>query len=176
MLSEIVRTRLAGPGAPIDDPLARIGALSRESVDSMSDIVWAIDPVRDTPVHLLQRMRRVAYELLGSAGVQLRFESSGDAGPRLTTEVRHHVFLMFKEILNNIVRHAGATVVCIEVSIAARRLDMVVSDNGRGFDPRSTEGQGLRSLERRTSSLGGSLTVTSSPGNGTRVALSVPAH
>jgi signal transduction histidine kinase len=177
ILSEIVRTRLANPGAPIDDPLSRIGTLSRESVDSMSDIVWAIDPVRDTPVHLVQRMRRVAYELLGSAGVQLRFESSGDASPRLTADVRRHVFLMFKEILNNVVRHADATAVCIEVSVAARQLHVVVSDDGRGFDTRrTTEGQGLRSLERRTSSLGGSLQVTSSPGAGTRVALSVPAH
>jgi two-component system sensor histidine kinase UhpB len=67
--------------------------------------------------------------------------------------------------------------VCIEVTVTARQLHVVVSDDGRGFDTaRPPEGQGLRSLERRTSSLGGALTVTSSPGNGTRVALSVPAH
>ena len=177
MLSEIVRTRLASGGAAIDDPLSRIGTLSRESVDSMSDIVWAIDPRRDTPVHLLQRMRRLAYELLGSAGIQLRFESSGDARPRLTTDVRHHVFLMFKEVLNNVVRHAAATLVCIEVTVAARQLHVVISDDGRGFDTATpTEGQGLRSLERRAASLGGSLQVASSPGHGTRVAFRVPAQ
>ena len=47
----------------------------------------------------------------GAAGVQLRFESSGDASPRLTADVRRHVFLIFKEILNNVVRHADARTV-----------------------------------------------------------------
>lgn len=177
ILSEIARTQLAKPGAGTADPLSRIGTLSRESVDSMSDIVWAIDPIRDTPVHLLQRMRRLAYELLGSADLQLDFTSSGDASPRLTADVRRHVFLMFKEILNNVVRHADATVVRIEVTVAARQLDVVVTDDGRGFDTaRAAEGQGLRSLERRASSLGGQLQVTSSPGGGTRVRFSVPVH
>ena len=177
ILSEIVRTQLASPGAGIADPLSRIGTLSRESVDSMSDIVWAIDPVRDSPVHLLQRMRRLAYELLGSGGVQLDFTSSGDASPRLTADIRRHVFLIFKEILNNVVRHADATVVRIVVTVAARQLDVVVTDDGRGFDTATAaEGQGLRSLERRASSLGGVLQVTSSPGSGTRVMFSVPVH
>ena len=67
ILSEIVRTHLGSPEARIADPLSRIGTLSRESVDSMSDIVWAIDPLRDTPIHLLQRMRHVANELLRAA-------------------------------------------------------------------------------------------------------------
>jgi ligand-binding sensor domain-containing protein/signal transduction histidine kinase len=177
ILSEMARTQVANLGAGIADPLSRIGILSRESVDSMSDIVWAIDPVRDTPVHLLQRMRRLAYELLGNGGVQLDFTASGDASPRLTADVRRQVFLMFKETLNNIVRHAGATVVRIEVTVAPRQLRFVVIDDGRGFDPsRTGEGQGLRSLERRATSLGGMLQVTSSPGSGTRVMFSVPVH
>jgi ligand-binding sensor domain-containing protein len=177
ILSEIVRAHLADPGGAIADPLSRIGTLSRESVDSMSDIVWAIDPVRDLPVHLLQRMRRVAHEFLGSAGLQLHFTTSGDASPRLPADLRRHVVLIFKELLNNVVRHAGATVVRVDVTVGSRQLHFVVADDGRGFDMANhTEGQGLRSLERRASSLGGSLQVTSSPGSGTRVTFSVPVH
>ena len=175
ILSEIVRTRLIHPGDLIADALLRIGTLSRESVDSMSDIVWAIDPARDTPAHLLQRMRRVAYELLGSAGIQLEFTSSGDASPRLPADVRRHVFLMFKEILNNTVRHGGSTVVQVEVTVAARQVRVAVTDDGRGFHAAAaSEGQGLRSLERRAMSVGGLLQVTSSPGRGTRVIFTVP--
>jgi ligand-binding sensor domain-containing protein/signal transduction histidine kinase len=175
ILSEIVRTRLINPGDLIADALSRIGTLSRESVDSMSDIVWAIDPARDTPAHLLQRMRRVAYELLGSAGIQLEFTSPGDASPRLPADVRRHVFLMFKEILNNTVRHGDATVVHVEVTVAMREVRVAVTDDGCGFDTAAAaEGQGLRSLERRATSLGGSLQVTSSPGRGTRVIFTVP--
>jgi ligand-binding sensor domain-containing protein/signal transduction histidine kinase len=177
ILSEIVRTRLEQPGAVITDALARIGTLSRESVDSMSDIVWAIDPARDTPAHLLQRMRRFAYEHVGSAGVQVHFDSSGDASPRLTSDVRRDTFLMFKEILNNVVRHAGATAVHVEVVVAPRQLRVVVTDDGCGFDAAGiTDGHGLRSLGRRAAGLDGLMEVASSPGRGTRVTFSVPVR
>ena len=84
---------------------------------------------------------------------------------------------MFKEALHNVVRHAGATRVSIEVRIAARELHVAIEDDGCGFDvATASEGQGLRSLERRASSLGGALQVRSSPGTGTRVAFSVPAR
>ena len=175
ILSEVVRTHLGNPEAHIADPLSRIGTLSRESVDSMSDLVWAIDPLRDTPVHLLQRMRRVANELLRAAGVQLLFDSSGEASPRLNADLRRHVFLIFKEILNNIVRHANATTVHVEVNFAPQHLHLTVTDDGRGFRVAgAAEGQGLRSMQRRASSLGGALDVTSSAGTGTRVSLTLP--
>ena len=177
MLSEIVRTRLATPSAQIADSLSRIGTLSRESVDSMSDIVWAIDPVRDLPAHLFQRMRRVANEILGSGGIQLRFDSSGEATPHLNADVRHHVFLIFKEILHNIVRHSHAATVWVEVTVTSRQLHLTVTDDGRGFDPASAaDGQGLRSMRRRASSLGGSLEIASSPGAGARVAFTLPVR
>jgi signal transduction histidine kinase len=177
ILSEVVRAHLGNPEARIADPLTRIGTLSRESVDSMGDIVWAIDPLRDTPVHLLQRMRRVANELLGAAGVQLWFDSSGDASPALNADVRRHAFLIFKEILNNVVRHADATTVTVAVTIASRQLHLTVTDDGRGFDVAAhREGQGLRSMQRRATVLGGSMGVTSAPGTGTRVTLTLPVR
>jgi ligand-binding sensor domain-containing protein/signal transduction histidine kinase len=177
ILSEIVRTHLGHPEARVGEPLSRIGELSRESVDSMSDIVWAIDPLRDAPIHLLQRMRHVAGELLQTHGLQLRFESSGDMSPRLSADLRRHAFLIFKEILNNIVRHAGGTAVTIEVTIGAQQLRVTVSDNGRGFDPSAAaEGQGLRNMLRRCGSLGGSLDVMSRPGTGTSVTLTLPVR
>jgi signal transduction histidine kinase len=122
-------------------------------------------------------MRRFAYELLGSRGLHLEFTTSGDASPRLSADVRRQAFLSFKEILNNVVRHSEATVVQVEVTVTAQQLEFVVIDNGRGFDQsREAEGQGLRSLERRTSSLGGVLRITSSPGRGTQVVFCVPVH
>jgi ligand-binding sensor domain-containing protein/signal transduction histidine kinase len=177
ILSEIVRVHLGHPEAPVEEPLSRIGELSRESVDSMSDIVWAIDPLRDAPIHLLQRMRRVAAELLQTHGLQLRFESSGDMSPRLSADLRRHAFLSFKEILNNIVRHAGATAVNIEVTIEPRQLRLTVSDDGRGFDSSAAvEGQGLRNMRRRCGSVGGSVDVMSRQGTGTSVRLTLPVR
>jgi signal transduction histidine kinase len=112
---------------------------------------------------------------MSSWGVQLRFDSSGDASSHLNADLRRHVFLIFKEILNNIVRHADATTVHVEVILAPRQLHLAVTDDGRGFDMAgAAEGQGLRSMQRRASSLGGALEVTPSPGTGTRVTLILP--
>jgi signal transduction histidine kinase len=175
ILSEMVRAQLGSQAPRVADPLSRIGTLSRESVDSMSDIVWAIDPLLDTPVHLLQRMRQVATELLDARGIQLRFDATGDARPRLAADVRRHVFLIFKELLNNIVRHAKATTVTVEVTIGTRQLQLSVSDDGQGFDRAGAIlGHGLRSMQRRASELGGSLDLASEPGTGTRAHLTLP--
>jgi Histidine kinase len=73
ILSEVARTG-AGDDARVAAPLGRIATLSRESVDAMGDIVWAIDPHRDTPMHLAQRMRRLASDLLSARGIEVRFD------------------------------------------------------------------------------------------------------
>ena len=174
ILSEVARTS-AGDDARVAAPLGRIATLSRESVDAMSDIVWAIDPHRDTPTHLAQRMRRLASDVLSARGIELRFEMSDASQPRLGADVRREVFLIFKEALQNITRHAQATRVEIVLSIASHRLDLVVQDDGCGFDSaRAPDGQGLRSMVRRAEGLGGTLAVISSHGAGARLALTVP--
>ena len=174
ILSEVARTS-AGDDARVAAPLGRIATLSRESVDAMGDIVWAIDPHRDTPTHLAQRMRRLASDLLSARGIEVQFEIADATHPRLGADVRREVFLIFKEALHNITRHAQATRVEIEVTIAQRRLQVIVQDNGRGFDPsRVQDGQGLRNMARRAQSLGGTLAVSSADGTGARLALTVP--
>jgi signal transduction histidine kinase len=120
-------------------------------------------------------MRRFATELLSTRGIRLSFESSGDARLRLNADVRRNAFLIFKETINNVVRHASATAVTVEVTLEPRRVHMVVCDDGCGFDTTTlASGHGLRSLDRRASSLGGSLAVVSSAGAGTRVSITLP--
>jgi signal transduction histidine kinase len=165
----------AGDDARVAAPLGRIATLSRESVDAMGDIVWAIDPHRDTPTHLAQRLRRLASDLLPAYGIEVGFEIAEARTPRLGADVRREVFLIFKEALHNITRHARASRVDVALTISPRRLELVVEDNGCGFDPAAArDGQGLRSMTRRAHGLGGTLAVTSSAGTGARVILTVP--
>ena len=183
ILSEVVTARVAPASAEIAEPLARIGTLSRESVDAMGDIVWAISPHPGTPIHLSQRMRRLASDLLPAPDIHLQFESTDESQARLRVETRREVFLIFKEALHNIVRHAHATDVAIELTIGRRLLRLVIRDNGMGFDARrdadtesSGAGQGLRSMKRRAAAIGGRLSIASTPRGGTTITLDAPVR
>ena len=91
---------------------------------------------------------------------------------KLEMEFRHHAYLMFKEILHNIVKHSAASEVAIEISAKEGRLMMKVTDNGRGFDSTQVvEGVGLKSLRERARKIGGELTIRSGFGQGTSVYL-----
>jgi signal transduction histidine kinase len=89
--------------------------------------------------------------------------------------VRQNVLLFFKEAVHNAVRHAEPSRVEVRWRLSRRALSLHVSDDGRGFDPAAARrGTGLLSLRRRADELGGAFTLTSAPGEGTRVALDVP--
>jgi ligand-binding sensor domain-containing protein/signal transduction histidine kinase len=174
ILGEVARRRLDGEAADVAEPLALIGSLSRETVDSMSDIVWAIDPHKDRLGNLAHRMRRLASDTLGARGIALSFQAE-EAAERvaLGADVRRQVYLIFKESLHNAARHSACTRVEIFLGLEAARLVLQVADDGQGFDPeRVADGHGLRSLQQRARALGGTLEVAS--GAGTRVTLRVP--
>jgi len=161
----------AGNGVP-----KRIATLSRRLVDSMSDIVWAINPEKDRLFNLSGRMRRFATSLLRSGGIRLKFHSIDESQDRaLDGATRRELLLAFQEIVNNAVKHAGCTTVEARLEVAGGQLLMQVDDDGRGFDPnKAAEGTGLSSLRRRASRLRGECLIGSAPGGGARVTFRVP--
>jgi signal transduction histidine kinase len=170
LLSEVARR------TPGDAPLASIASIARESVSAMSDIVWAINPKRESVADLIRRMRQHAAEVFTLRDIHLRFnaEDAHDSS-RLGIDVRRELLLSFKEAVNNAARHSQ----CSHVSIDLRRdgscLLLSVADDGVGFDTsRESQGQGLASLRRRAERLKGTFAVQSSPGAGTTVTLRVP--
>jgi len=179
ILSEVARTQSDPQAAEVTAPLLKIARLSGEAVDAMSDIVWALNPHRDRQIHLVQRLRRLASDLLRARNIRFHFlHPEADDRVRLGAEVRREVVLIFKEVLNNIVRHANCSEVDIHLSVDGGCVRLAVSDNGTGFDERNTDGQGngLRNMRHRAEHLGGSLNIDSAPGRGTRIDLRVPAH
>ena len=159
-----MRQQLPGDGHS-SGPLAAIARISRESVSSMSDIVWAINPRRDTILDLTRRMRQYAGELFAQSDTTLTF--TGGLQPAALA-ARHRaparLFLIFKEAVTNVARHAGCSRVEVELSIANASLTLRVRDNGVGFETAAeADGQGLSSMQRRAERLGGTLTVQSRP-------------
>jgi len=174
--TEVLRRQI-GPADPrIAQNLTLIARVSREVVDSMSDIVWAINPHKDNLHDLARRMRRFAGETLAARDIEIHFhapESEHDI--KLGADVRRQVFLVFKESINNVLRHADCTEARIDLIVDGSWLAMGVRDNGKGIKAGQTfDGHGLASMKLRAESLGGSLEISSPPGLGTTVTLRIP--
>jgi PAS domain S-box-containing protein len=176
LLSEVVRQRVDHDDSRMTEPLSAIATSSRELVDSMSDIVWAINPQKDHMSDLVQRMRGLASDVSTNCNMKLRFNAfDAEDNVRLGANLRREVFLVFKESLNNIVKHSGASEVDIEFRVAPNSLHLSVKDNGRGFDPLAeSDGHGLVSMHERIRDMGGTLEMTSSAGSGTTIQMQVP--
>jgi signal transduction histidine kinase len=174
VLSEVARQRSAGGKA--DELVDRIGALSRELLDSIGDIVWAIQPHKDHLSDLKQRMRRFAADVLSLRNVEMHWPASGSGhDPQLNSELRRQVYLIFKESINNIARHSHATKAHIDLEVVKGQLALEVSDNGCGIESQNGHnGNGLESMKLRAAQLGGELEVRSAKGHGTTVILRVP--
>lgn len=176
MVGEVANRRVSARDSQMSAWLSMIASTSRETVDAMSDIVWAVNPSKDRLVDLTQRMRRVAEDLLTARDIALRFSAPDKAADvKLGADTRREVFMVFKESLNNIVRHSQCTQTEVEFQTENGWLSLKLSDNGKGFDTSSAmEGNGLASMRRRALNLGGKIEVISHPGSGATIRLRVP--
>lgn len=176
ILSEVAERRMQGPDRAVAEPISRVSRISRELVDSMNEIVWAINPRRDRLQDLVARMRRFAADMLAGRHIALSFRAPVVQDVAIDVGVRRQAFLIFKEAIHNAVRHSRCSEVQVAVAFQSRRLIVSVVDNGDGFDGRqpAVEGHGLRSMEARARDLGGRVDVVSAGGRGTSVHLSVP--
>ena len=177
LLSEVVR-RQVGDDAPVTGALASIATLSRELIDAMSDIVWAINPSKDHLSDLSQRMRQFVSDLCTARQIGFRFHTpSPERDMIVGANVRREVFLVFKEAVNNLVRHSGCSDAELDFRMEGDRLVLRITDNGRGFDVAAAHtGHGLRSMGERAEALRGHLNVLSQPGCGTTLTFIIPVH
>ncbi|MGV3773447.1 MAG: discoidin domain-containing protein [Verrucomicrobiales bacterium] len=154
--------------------LQEINRTANQTLDSMREIVWLIHPGHDRLTDLAERLREFARQMLIGIPFEFQFEEPKPA-PRLSLEFRRNVFLIFKEVLHNITKHAHATQVVISISEKPNWFEMSIRDNGRGFDPAIPgSGHGLNNLHSRAKSLGGKLEITTAPGKGTKARLILP--
>jgi len=176
ILSEVARRQANRGEAGAANQLSLIARISRESVDAMSDIVWAINPQRDSLGDLTGRMRRFAGEIFPGRDIEFNFLASvPEQDIKLGADVRRQTFLIFKECVNNIVRHSACSEADIELQLDGPWLVMKLADNGKGFDPAEAKaGHGLASMRRRAAALGGQLQIASNNGRGTVVTLRIP--
>lgn len=192
MMSESARGDLADPGRAAAG-LEKIYDTARELTRSMDEIVWAVSPRHDTLESLAAYLEKFAHDWLATAGFRCRLDLPVQFPEwRLTSEVRHNVFLAFKEALHNAVKHSGASEVLIRLAVREKSFELAVEDNGRGFaagertagvstnQSRAASGNGLENMRRRLMAIDGKCEIQSASGTGTKVIFSVnrnsPAH
>jgi len=151
-----------------------IHRIATQTSNAIRDIVWLINPAFDTAQDLVLRIRDLTVTMLRDAECRLQCDSA-DLLRKLPLDFRQNVFLLFKEAVTNVAKHAQATQVEIHLHEAAGRWQLSIQDNGVGFSlDGDFPGHGLRNLRQRAGKIGGEVTITSQPGRGTKVTLSLP--
>jgi len=178
ILSEVAQQRLGkylgvnGSNGK-DNLLGSVAEISRESVSAMGDIVWAINPKKDSLIGLTRRMRQYAEEILERRDILLEFDAPVvEPDLKLDANIRRNIYLIFKESVNNIVRHSNAAEVKIDFTLEDKELVLEIGDDGIGFDAaREYDGNGLLSIKKRVEDCGGRLEIGSVKGAGTKIVL-----
>ncbi len=176
LLSAVARRKLHQNEAPETD-INHISALSRELVDNMRDLIWLLNPENTTLDSLAARIREYSADFLDAAGIAVHFQFPPQVpAVPVPRDVQRNVLLTVKEAVNNVVKHSGATAVTMVLQYDGSTINIAVADNGRGLpdDDGEQKGNGLRNMRYRIGSVGGTWLVTSAPGEGTQIAISIP--
>lgn len=181
LLSELAQSADA-PSHEVQMDVQRIAAKARSLTHSLDEIVWAVNPRNDTLDSFITYACIQAEDYLKTAGIRCRLKTPENIpGRALETNVRHNLFLVVKEALNNVVKHAAASEVTVSFSILQNSLEVAIKDNGRGFDnvPGMAAGSGKRvgngafNMRQRMHDIGGTFDLQSAPTEGTTVTMSV---
>ena len=175
-LSEMLRQQARQVDAQIAERLGVIANASRQSVEAMGDIVWAVNPRRDNVIDLAHRMRRFANDSLTARDIEFHLDAPGaNHNVKINAEVRREVFLVFKEGINNIARHSACRIAKASLKIERGQIILELKDDGRGFVAmQADQGHGLESMRHRAEKLGGKIEMNSQADAGTTMILTAP--
>ena len=155
--------------------LDRITSNSKESVQLMQDTIWAIQAKNDDFQKFMLKMKGFATQILGAKNISLTFDNQIISNKNLfTMEQRKNAYLIFKESINNIVKHAQASKTNVKIWSERNQVFLLIEDNGIGFDTNENfEGNGLQNFEQRAEESDMKIKINSEIGKGTSILLSI---
>ncbi|HEX3716704.1 MAG TPA: two-component regulator propeller domain-containing protein [Verrucomicrobiae bacterium] len=162
--------------------IEKMAQTARDMVFSLDEIVWAVDPKNDNLDDLATYVCRYATGFFEDSPIRCKFVIPASLPHcRLSTDVRHNIFLAVKEALNNVLKHSEASRAEIQIATGPDSFEIRISDDGRGMAPAVQNGlgtgrisHGLENLNQRLAAIQGRCEITSVPGQGTCVRLIVP--
>ncbi|MBN8459355.1 MAG: hypothetical protein J0M04_16120 [Verrucomicrobia bacterium] len=160
--------------------LDNIFNVAHATAKELDAVVWAVDPENDTLEEFARYVHGYAEDYLGMAGIRCHFASTA-AMPELhlSARVRHHLLMVVKEALHNVVSHAAATVVTLRIGVGNHQILLEIADNGCGLPPAGAMrcGNGLQNMKARAAEMDGTCEFSlSESGTGMTVHLSVPVR
>jgi signal transduction histidine kinase len=166
----------AGDESTLRPSLDQLSRKAQDVVGTLDEIVWAVNPREDTLRSLVDYLAAFAREFLDHAGIALRTDIPHAVPEQpLDTTARHGIFLAAREALNNLVKHSRASQARLAVRISQELLEIRIEDNGRGFSQEwEAKGYGVANLRERMKACGGDCSITSIPGEGVIVTLTLP--
>jgi signal transduction histidine kinase len=167
----------SGDKQPDSNPISKIiSHTARDTIQTMDEIVWAVNPKNDTLKEVADYLVFFTEDFFRPSRIVCKL----DVPLRLpdipvTAEVRHNLFMVVKEALNNAVKHAAARQVGLKLDYNQGSLEIEIADDGQGFNPEKPAqvGDGLENMRRRMTGIDGALDIKSEPGQGTVVRLQV---
>lgn len=172
VLSELLKRDNAQP-KEVEANATMIGDTARKAVGGLRTIIWAANPRNDTLDGLVQYISQYAYEFCEAASLPCRLDLPTEVPALpLIAEVRHNLFMVVKEALHNVLKHAHASEVRLSLKLHEGLLELRVEDNGRGFKVDSvaaSQRSGLANMRHRMEAIGAALFIESSPGTGTSI-------
>ena len=172
LLTEIVKRKLGDGYHDVKPLLRKISENSIQLYDGTKDFIWAIDPQNDSLYELLIRLKDFGDEIFNDTnidflvkGISIELEKTS-----LSTDMKRHLTLIFKEGMNNALKHSKSKKVSLESKIAGDEIEITLEDDGSGFRiDEETGGNGIKNMIRRAEKIQGHLHIDSEPGKGTRI-------
>ena len=158
----------------LNETLIKISSNAHETMERMSDIVWAIHPANDTLEQLIYRMKEFAADILEPLNIHYAFTIEDDLSSiKLSVNQRRDLYLVFKEAVNNAAKYSHCKNIEIELIKKEDKLLLRISDDGEGFETSSFahDSHGLNNMQQRAKTMGGKLLIESGVGKGTTVSL-----
>ena len=174
ILSEVTERSEGHSSSVVKKELQKIGETARQLVDSMSDIVWVVNPQRDSLYDLIVKLKDSYNEFFGSIGISFQvnnIEKSDDI--KLPMEYKQNLLLMFKEAINNAIKHSSCKRIILGASYKNDTIEIILKDDGKGFDSNKLKfGNGIKNMENRANKIKGKLHWETEIGKGTTIIFS----
>jgi signal transduction histidine kinase/ligand-binding sensor domain-containing protein len=176
LLSELASRNLR-PKDSMTHPIGKLAETARQAFASLDEIVWAVNPRNDTLANLLDYLAQFALDFLSATHIRCRLDfPTRPPEQSVPSQTRHTLYLVTREALNNVVKHARASEIHLHADVTDNTLRLTIEDDGIGFEfpANKPEADGLANMRQRLNDIGGKFELASNPGSGTKIFIEIP--